>query len=176
MSEATPKAETPAIVRRLIGATAIAIAVLCLLALAVWAWRSTSSLRQPPVAAIDPISDKDVQAKRSAFSQQLASAATKIKDRSPFVVPLPPEPPKPKVPPKYAGPALVGVAGGQVFFADGKRIGLGETKDGIEVLSLNAPWSVRLRWSGGEYDVALLDRQPVRFDDITRVKDTLFNK
>jgi hypothetical protein len=77
------------------------------------------------------------------------------------------------VPLRYGGPAVVGVAGGKVYFADGRRISEGEDRDGLKVLSISAPWSVRLGWSSGEYDVTLLERQPVRFDQ-NPARDSLF--
>ncbi|MFN7375209.1 MAG: hypothetical protein ACK54T_07750 [bacterium] len=160
--------------RTLLGLLAVAVIFFTLISLIWMSWSATAPMRQPRATPVEPLSDKDIAAKRSAFTEQLASAGRTLEHRSPFAPPRPVEPPKPKVPAKYAGPALVGVAGGQVFFADGARIAVGQTKGAVEVVSLDAPWSVRLRWSGGEYDVPLLERRPVNFNQTPAPRDTLF--
>ncbi|MCU0688977.1 MAG: hypothetical protein MUE97_04470 [Phycisphaerales bacterium] len=174
MSETTGADRSASGTRVAIGLAVLAVALFVVIVLGWWAWWATAPMRMAKMEVVEPISEKDVLARRSAFGQQLASAGGRLVERSPFAPPKPPEPEKPKIPPRYAGPAVVGVAGGQVFFADGKRIAVGVERDGIKVLSLDAPWSVRLGWSGGEYDVTLLERRPVRFDEAGRVRDTLF--
>jgi len=81
--------------------------------------------------------------------------------------PKPPEPPKvdlgpPPVPTMYSGPAPSSVFGEFVFFPtlsdDDKRIKVGETKAGITVLAVNPPYSVRLGYQRGEFDVSLWAR------------------
>ena len=69
--------------------------------------------------------------------------------------PPPPPPPPPKAPSKYAGPGIRGILGEEVFFESGKRIKSGESADGVDVLRINGPFSVRLGWRSGEYDVSL---------------------
>ena len=81
--------------------------------------------------------------------------------------PKPPEPPKvdlgpPPPPATYTGPAPSSVLGEFVFFAsltdDDKRIKVGETKAGITVLAVNAPYSVKLGYQRGEYTVPMWAR------------------
>jgi hypothetical protein len=82
--------------------------------------------------------------------------------------PLPPPPPRPtnptptpvipsepRAPATYTGPDIVAFVGDTVWFKDGKTINLGQTEDGIEVLSITAPWSAKIAYAGGEYDVTL---------------------
>jgi hypothetical protein len=78
--------------------------------------------------------------------------------------PKPPEPPKvdlgpPPPPATYTGPAPSSVLGEYVFFGslsdDDKRIKVGETKAGITVLEVNAPYSVKLGYQRGEYTVPM---------------------
>ncbi|MDP1660990.1 MAG: hypothetical protein Q8L55_03660 [Phycisphaerales bacterium] len=130
----------------------------------------------PPV--VEPLSQQSVKAREKEFGDRIAAAAGKVVRRSPFHPPLIPEAPAPVVPTYYGGPSIVGVAGGAVYFADStttKRIFLGETIDGVEVIKIDAPWSVTLGWRGGKFEVAMLDRKPVSFDQSPMIKDTLFN-
>ena len=78
--------------------------------------------------------------------------------------PKPPEPPKVDLGPPppaatYTGPAPSSVLGDFVFFAsltdEDKRIKVGETKAGITVLAVNAPYSVKLGYQRGEYTVPM---------------------
>ena len=69
--------------------------------------------------------------------------------------PPPPPPPPPSAPSKYAGPGIRGILGEEVFFESGKRIKSGESADGVDVLRINGPFSVRLGWRTGEYEVNL---------------------
>jgi hypothetical protein len=80
----------------------------------------------------------------------------------------PPPPPPPSGPPpppaSYQGPGMVAVVGDAVWFnpvrSDGRLlvVRMGEAKEGVSVISTNPPWSARLGYSGGEYDVDLLQR------------------
>jgi hypothetical protein len=81
--------------------------------------------------------------------------------------PKPPDPPKVDLGPPppaatYTGPAPSSVFGEYVFFGslseDDKRIKVGETKAGITVLEVNAPYSVKLGYQRGEYTVPLWAR------------------
>lgn len=74
----------------------------------------------------------------------------------------PPDPGPPPPPASYTGPAPTSVFGDYVMFSTlsdaDKRIKLGETKSGIKVLEINAPYSVRLGYQRGEYTVNLWPR------------------
>ncbi|MCW5756132.1 MAG: hypothetical protein KIT54_02745 [Phycisphaeraceae bacterium] len=97
--------------------------------------------------------------------------------RSPFYVPSPPPPPPPPAPPPppppppapppapppppstYGGPKVVAVVHDRVLFADKRWVSVGEGKDDdLVVLEASAPWSIRVRWKGIEFDVPLLPR------------------
>lgn len=132
----------------------------------------------PAPPAVEPLSDAKIKVREREFHDRLATAADKVIKRSPFHPPVEPVEAAPRVPAFYGGPAIVGVAGGSVYFADSsgstKRIPAGATVDGIEVIKIDAPWSVTLGWSGGKYDVPMLERKPVSFDQSPMIKDTLF--
>ncbi len=74
----------------------------------------------------------------------------------------PPDPGPPPPPASYTGPAPTSVFGDYVMFSTlsdaDKRIKLGETKSGIKVLEINAPYSVKLGYQRGEYTVNLWPR------------------
>jgi len=73
--------------------------------------------------------------------------------------PPPPPPPPPSAPSKYAGPGIRGILGNEVFFDNGSRIKVGDSGDGVNVLKINGPFSVRLGWRSGEYEVSLFAEQ-----------------
>jgi len=74
----------------------------------------------------------------------------------PVVVERDPEPAGP--PRTYTGPSIKAMIGDEVLFHDGLRVRAGETGDGVHVISVDAPWSARVAYAGGEYDVSLFDR------------------
>jgi hypothetical protein len=75
----------------------------------------------------------------------------------------PPPPPGPPPPPaSYTGPAPTAIVGNEVMFGE-LRIPIGETKNGIKVLAIDAPYTVKLGYSRGEYTVPLWPRIDERF-------------
>jgi len=116
----------------------------------------------------------DEQAKHlSAYNASFDTSLAQIDGRSFFFIPPePPAKPKPKpkpeerkepppapAPSRYGGPDVIAVVFDQVWFKDGKKIRVGETDGDIEVLeNSSAPWSVRLRWKGIEFDVEIFER------------------
>ncbi|MFI4882844.1 MAG: hypothetical protein ACIAQU_09705 [Phycisphaerales bacterium JB064] len=109
-----------------------------------------------------------------------ATYRAQLDGRSPFFVPGAPPPPPPPPPPvsppappppppapppppsSYGGPKVVAVVNEQVLFDNKKWIGVGETEgEDLEVLEASAPWSIRVRWKGIEFDVPLLSRDRV---------------
>lgn len=99
-----------------------------------------------------------------------------IKGRSAFFVPpappptivhKPKDPEKPKPPPapskpsSYGGPAMFAIINDTVWFADGKKLKVGEGDKSVKVVSLEPPWSARLAYEGVEFDVSLFDRDKV---------------
>lgn len=114
--------------------------------------------------------------------------SSRVEGRSPFFVPpapkpppLPPPPPPPPqqdkeeeapkvvIPPKYEGPALVGILGDTAFFAGSPTLDIptGAEKSGLKVLGIEEDFIVRVAHKGGEYSVAL------RGDDVL---DKMSNK
>jgi hypothetical protein len=79
--------------------------------------------------------------------------------------PTPPPPPPPPVdtgpeppPENYTGPSIRGFWGDEVWFHGDLRVKVGEEKDGVKVLEVNPPWSARIAYARGEYDVPLFER------------------
>ncbi len=67
-------------------------------------------------------------------------------------------PPPPPTPPRYTGPSVRFLVGNEVYFHDGLRIRLGEEKQGVKVLGVDAPWTVNVAYAGGEYELTVFDR------------------
>lgn len=99
--------------------------------------------------------------------------------RSPFFVPGAPPPPPPPAPPppppappppppapppppsSYGGPEVVAVALDRVLFKGRDWLVVGEEDGELEVLESLAPWAIKVRWKGVEFDVPLLTRDRV---------------
>lgn len=152
------------------------------------AWASTAALLIAAVAlappAIDLIRTWTIPPlhRRTTTSDQpgtgdrhdaIDDALAQIRGRSMFF--LPPPPPRPakrqERPPqtaprleRYAGPDIVAVINNTVWFNDGTRRALGEpSSEGIAVLAVDPPWTVRLQWRDAEWTITLFDRTTPRF-------------
>jgi hypothetical protein len=80
-------------------------------------------------------------------------------DDPPPPPPPPPTPSGPEPPPAdYPGPSIRGFWGDEVWFHGDLRVKVGEEKDGVKVLAVNPPWSARIGYARGEYDVPLFER------------------
>jgi len=122
-----------------------------------------------PLKALASDSEKLLEASRKRFDGR-SMYSLPPRPAPPVVVtkrPDPVPPPKvdlgpPPVPTTYSGPAPSSVFGDYVFFPtlsdEDKRIKVGETKAGITVLSVSPPYSVRLGYQRGEFDVSLWAR------------------
>lgn len=74
------------------------------------------------------------------------------------------EPPKPAGPPaRYTGPSIMAFVGDTVWFQGDLRVSAGEEDAGVRVISVDAPWSARLGFRGGEYDVTLFENETSGF-------------
>ncbi len=107
---------------------------------------------------------------RASFEQPLKQIA----GRSMFFVPQEPAAPaqtaeapapeKSSKPSRYAGPGIIAMINGTVWFDDGKRLTIGADPVGsLKVIDINAPWSARLEWEGVEFEVPLFERTTPRF-------------
>lgn len=121
--------------------------------------------------------EADEKERAERFAAAFDGRLAQFRGRSMFF--LPPEPPPPPPPPSeptehgsgpqskptsYAGPAIIAMVNDTVWFDDGRRLDLGEDDAaGLVVMSINPPWSARLRWNGVEFEVPLFDRTTPRF-------------
>lgn len=72
-------------------------------------------------------------------------------------------------PAKYDGPAIAAIVLDSVWFADGTRLSTtDDEKDGIKVVSTNAPWDALIRYRGKEFTVPFFERDRVIFKDAPR--------
>ena len=76
-------------------------------------------------------------------------------------------------PVKYDGPAIAAIVLDSVWFADGTRLSTtDDEKDGIKVVSTNAPWDAVIRYRGKEFTVPFFERDRVIFKDAPRRGDS----
>lgn len=121
-----------------------------------------------PLATLATESSEFLEASRKRFEGRSMYALPPAPVRKPKVVerPKPVEPPKdpgpPPAPATYTGPAPSSVFGDYVIFSSlsdvDKRIKVGETKAGVTVVAVNAPYSTTLKHMGKEYVVDLWPR------------------
>ncbi len=130
---------------------------------------SLDSTQADPLAALAVQSTELLENSRKRFEGRSMYSLPPMPPRKPRVVdlPKPVDPPKvdlgPAPPPAlYTGPAPTSVIGNYVFFAtlgdENKSIKVGESKNGISVISVNAPYSVKLGYQRGEYTVSVWAR------------------
>lgn len=75
------------------------------------------------------------------------------------VATAPSTPPPPPAPSTYGGPAMLYPFGEVVWFKDSSNppftLSPGQEKNGVTLISISAPWSVRVKWSDLEWDIEL---------------------
>ena len=70
-------------------------------------------------------------------------------------------------PPTYTGPKVIGAFGSEVWFKDNLKIPVGEEKQRVKVLQINAPWTVKLAHAGGEYVVPIFSDRLTDSDEFS---------
>ncbi|MEE9128773.1 MAG: hypothetical protein V3T84_02055 [Phycisphaerales bacterium] len=92
---------------------------------------------------------------RSLFFRPPAPARAAPKQTSENKPDAPPLPPA--IPTTYGGPVVIAVIGDQVWFKskDNLKLRVGEEGSGVKVLASDPPWTVKLAYAGGEYDVPI---------------------
>lgn len=126
-------------------------------------------LARIPEAAGDDADEARIRRHALSIEQSLAQIA----GRSMFFTPPPPPAASPAVrreapaegpPTRYEGPALVAIVNGAAWFADGRRLEVGEESDALlRVIALNPPWGARVFWKGAVFEAPLFDRTTARF-------------
>ncbi len=82
--------------------------------------------------------------------------------------------PPPSIPSTYSGPSIVAFVDNAVWFHGELRISVGEEAQGVRVLEVNPPWSAKLAYNGGEFDVPLFEKGPEAiFKEPTRAHGTI---
>lgn len=69
--------------------------------------------------------------------------------------PPPPPPPPPSAPSEYAGPKPTGMLGDLVYFGETLSIRVGEEKNGVKVIGVEAPSNVLIEHARGSYSVPI---------------------
>jgi hypothetical protein len=134
----------------------------------------------PGVGKIQP--QDEMNALVAQHNEKLQLWQDRLNGRSPFFKPPAPvvvqkvepkpepvrisEPVKdPGPPPRYEGPPIAFAYADVVYFnsmnqGDGKvtRVRVGEEQSGLRVISTSLPWTVKVGFKGGEYDVPLFNR------------------
>jgi hypothetical protein len=146
-------------------------ACVVIVALALWAFGRSIIIANPPAAATSTKQDELAKAHNAAFNNYIAQ----VSGRSLFIKPGAPTPPAPPPPPRgpdgptepekpksYEGSPIVGMILDTVWFADGKKLTVGDPpQDDTEVLEVLAPWDAVLRWKGEKFTVSLFQRDQV---------------
>ena len=163
--------------RTIIGLTAIALAIGSLLitlpslASAIFASSFTSQSGQGNLSALLTNHEEDLDTYLDRFEgRSLFFRPT------PYPPPAQPrketpkedvKPPKLGPPPTYTGPKVIGAFGSEVWFKDNLKIPVGEEKNRVKVLQINAPWTVKLGHAGGEYVVPIFSDRLTDSDEFS---------
>lgn len=115
----------------------------------------------PDAAVVDASKRRDAEKAVRSFTDATSRHVAQIDGRSLFYLPTPPElaedsGPKPTV---YGGPTLYAYVNSTAYFTDGQKLSPSEPEDRtLKLVKANPPWSVRVLWEGGEFDVELFKR------------------
>lgn len=134
------------------------LVTLALAAFILWpVLRTRHAVSETPVVERNPVNAAD------AFDSALEKQVAMIEGRSLFAIPhKPDEVPTGPAPKNYTGPQLIAFVNGAAWFADGQKISDAAPKaKTLELVRADPPWSIRVKWQGGEYDVELFKRVPV---------------
>lgn len=157
----------------LLGKVAVALCALVIALALIPAWRLAASIVGPRPKVPEQRKAGEEAQRVEQFERYIAQ----IDGRSLFHTPAAPgadsapkvevDASKPPPPPStYGGPAVIGMVNDEVWFADGKRLRIGaEARDGIAVVSANAPWEATISWRGVEFKVPLFSREHIVFKD-----------
>lgn len=138
-----------------LGVLAIVLATVVLVVMIVL---PTVSMYQNPPKAASGTRDSATAAKK--HTETVAWQREQVVGRSMFYKPRPPEYKEETTVAKYyGGPSLLAYVNGTAWFSDGQKVSAKEP-DGktVHFVSAKPPWSVRVRWEGGEFDVKLFDK------------------
>lgn len=163
--------------RTIVGLTAIALAIGSLLitmpslASAIFASSLTSHSDQDNLSAFLTSHEKDLDTYLDRFEGRSLFFRPK---------PYPTSAPPPKdtlkkeaikteigPPPTYTGPKVIGAFGSEVWFKDNLKIPIGDEKNRVKVLQINAPWTVKLGHAGGEYVVPIFSDRLTDSDEFS---------
>ncbi|MBA4039500.1 MAG: hypothetical protein C0468_04125 [Planctomyces sp.] len=119
---------------------------------------SVSQTAAEPTATKAPAAMPDAAGRR--FDPSLRAAERLLGARSPFYpVRVAPPPPEELTEENYDGPRLIAMINGAAWFEDGSRLEPGEIGlGGLEVVELDAPWGVRVRYRGNVFTLSLFER------------------
>jgi len=116
-----------------------------------------------PFADLGSESETLLETSRKRFDgRSMYALPTPPVRRPPPPPPRPPEPPKPPpgpppAPASYTGPAPTAIVGDYVYFG-ALRVKLGEERDGIKVVSIDAPYTIKVEHMRGTYTVPFWSR------------------
>lgn len=145
--------------------------------------RTIAGLPWSGPSAAESLRDPTAWAER--YAERVETNRQRLTGRSPFFTPAEPPPPPPPPPPpreeeeeeeenpgppppppppaRYGGPEMVAMMGDVVWFANDKRLRVGEEDSGVTVVSTTPPWTAKLLWRGIEFDVQLFERTTADF-------------
>jgi hypothetical protein len=174
LSPAVPPTSTQMLARLLgnakastrLGGVVLGCVLLTLIILAFSVWPLIRLRAKTDSAVADTRSDAKFL---TEFDNATDGDLAQIEGRSLFALPRPPSPreetaqkPDSSKPTRYGGPSVIAMVNGSVWFSDGQRLALGESGAGsLKVVSLDAPWSAKVEWMGGEFDVEFFQRSPL---------------
>jgi hypothetical protein len=164
----------------LLGIAALAACALAVALAASAVYSAASALFVPSARALVSAQDEKANEAAASFAKSIDDNAAQFNGRSVFFIPsAPPPPPPPPPPPRddpepepapapskpssYGGPALLAMLSDTIWFANGKKLKIGESDadSGTKLLSVEAPWSAEIEYKGVAFKVPLFARDDV---------------
>jgi hypothetical protein len=161
------------------GRIAFGVGLFALVALAISVYGFTSGLIKSSVSIPPGAGGPQAEQHKAEFDRYLAQ----FNGRSLFIVPgnrrKPDYAPSvaettaPKAPDRYEGPDIIAMILDTVWFADGKRMKVGDpAQDNLEVVGVNAPWEAKVKWKDVEFTVPLFQRDRLVIKDDSKPNAT----
>lgn len=164
----------------LLGIAALGASSLAVAFVAGAVYSAATALFVPSARALVTAQDEKANEAAASFAKSIDDNAAQFNGRSVFFVPsAPPPPPPPPPPPRdepepetppppskpssYGGPALLAMLSDTIWFANGKKLKIGESDadSGTKLISVEAPWSAEIEYKGVAFKVPLFARDDV---------------
>jgi hypothetical protein len=147
------------------GRVALVVGAVAIVVLLISTWSLVGAIfTSAPASDARVVQDQKQQAER--YAKGFEGYLSQINGRSLFFTPSPPPRRESRTasaasrpPARYGGPALIGFANDAAYFADGRKLRVGDDSDStLKLKKVEPPWGAVVVWEGAEFAINLFDR------------------